>query len=379
MITTKLMEAFAFSAPIVSALVCMVMMLMNAFGRKHSKEERNLRLFLALTYLTTSLGWLGMVFYCVSPRIFTYYCTVFLLTLMLDQVLIYRFVSIITSTGERRRFNRLHLIVPLCFTAISVVGDFTVPVDVQTTLIYSGEGGGGSGFWFRMMYILTTVIFIVYNTLYPLLNLRNIRRYQQFVVNYSSDTYHTSLGWLATVQMLIMITVPLPFAGLLMGIPSVALSYFAWLGALPYFVNYLILCYNLLNDNYLIVPPKDLAEDTTDEADAANVVIDRKYFERYLHDCKPYLDPKLRITDMALQLKTNRTYLSGFINKEYGMNFSRLINRLRLQELDRLRLSARYSGRNNMELVLKAGFANYRNYLRVKTEEDKLTILKVFE
>lgn len=373
------MEAFAFSAPIVSALVCMVMMLMNAFGRKHNRQERKLRLFLALTYLVTSLGWLGLVFYSVSPRIFSYYFTVFLLTLMLDQVLIYRFVSIITSTGECRRFNRLHLIVPLFFTGLSVVGDFTVPVEVQTTLIYSGESGGDSGLWFRMMYILTMVIFIVYNTLYPLLNLRHIRRYRQFVVNYSSDAYHTSLGWLATVQVLILITVPLPFAALLMGVPSVGFGYFAWLGALPYFVNYLILCYNLLNDNYLVIPPEDVAEVTEVNADSKSPALDRKYFERYLHDCKPYLDPKLRITDMAEELKTNRTYLSGFINREYGMNFSRLINRHRLQELDRLRLSARYSGRGNMELVLKAGFRNYRNYLRVKTEEDRLAVLKVFE
>ena len=378
MISMKLIEAFAFTAPIISALVCMVMMLMNAFRHKHNAQERKLRLFLALTYLVTSLGWLGLVFYSVSPRIFSYYFTVFLLTLMLDQVLIYRFVSIITSTGERRRFNRLHLIVPLFFTAVSVVGDFTVPVEVQTALIYSGESSG-SGFWFRMMYILTTVIFIVYNTLYPLLNLRNIRRYRQFVVNYSSDAYHTSLGWLATVQILILITVPLPFAALLTGVPSVVFGYFAWLGALPYFVNYLILCYNLLNDNYLVIPPEDLAEVTEVNADSKSSTLDRKYFERYLRDCKPYLDPKLRITDMAEELKTNRTYLSGFINKEYGMNFSRLINRLRLQELDRLRLSARYSDRDNMELVLKAGFRNYRNYLRVKTEEDKLAILKVFE
>lgn len=350
MISMKLIEAFAFTAPIISALVCMVMMLMNASGHKHNAQERKLRLFLALTYLVTSLGWLGLVFYSVSPRIFSYYFTVFLLTLMLDQVLIYRFVSIITSTGERRRFNRLHLIVPLFFTAVSVVGDFTVPV-----------------------------IFTVYNTLYPLLNLRNIRRYRQFVVNYSSDAYHTSLGWLATVQILILITVPLPFAALLTGVPSVVFGYFAWLGALPYFVNYLILCYNLLNDNYLVISPEDLAEVTEVNADSKSSTLDRKYFERYLRDCKPYLDPKLRITDMAEELKTNRTYLSGFINKEYGMNFSRLINRLRLQELDRLRLSARYSDRDNMELVLKAGFRNYRNYLRVKTEEDKLAILKVFE
>lgn len=378
MIGMKLIEAFAFTAPIVSALVCMVMMLMNAFRHKHNAPERKLRLFLALTYLTTALGWLGLVFYSVSPRIFTYYYTVFLLTLMLDQVLIYRFVSIITSTGERRRFNRLHLIVPLFFTAVSVMGYFTVPVELKTALIFSGESGGSGGFWFRMTYTLTTLIFIVYNTLYPLLNLRNIRRYRQFVVNYSSDAYHTSLGWLATVQVLILITVPLPFAALLTGVSSAAFSYFAWLGALPYFVNYLILCYNLLNDNYLVIPPEDLAEVTAADADGKSVTIDRKYFERYLRDCKPYLDPRLRITDMATELKTNRTYLSGFINKEYGMNFSRLINRLRLQELDRLRLSARYSGRDNMELVLKAGFRNYRNYLRVKTEEDKLAVLKVF-
>ena len=349
MISMKLIEAFAFTAPIVSALVCMVMMLMNAFRHKHNAQERKLRLFLALTYLTTSLGWLGMVFYSVSPRIFTYYYTVFLLTLMFDQVLIYRFVSVITSTGERRRLNRLHLIVPLFFTAVSVAGDFTV------------------------------VIFIVYNTLYPVLNLRNIRRYRQFVVNYSSDAYHTSLGWLANVQILILITVPLPFAALLTGVSSVAFCYLAWLGALPYFVNYLILCYNLLNDNYLSIPPEDMAEDTAADAEGKSMLLDRKYFERYLRDCKPYLDPKLRITDMAEELKTNRTYLSGFINREYGMNFSRLINRLRLQELDRLRLFARYSDSDNMKLVLKAGFRNYRNYLRVKKEEDRLAVLKVFK
>lgn len=363
------MEAFAFSAPIVSALVCMVMLLMNALGHKHNRQEKRLRLFLALTYFITSLGWLGLVFYSVSPRIFMSYYTVFLLTLMLDQVMIYRFVSIITSTGERRRFNRLHVIVPLFFTAVSAVGDFTVPVEMQTALIFSHESGASSGFWFRMMYSFTTVIFIVYNTLYPLMNLCNIRRYRQFVVNYSSDAYHTSLKWLATVQVLILITVPLPFAGLLMGIPSVALSYFAWLGALPYFVNYLILCYNLLNDNYLVVRPEDLAEGSADNDDDQSAVIDRKYFESYLSDCKPYLNPRLKITDMIAELNTNRTYLSGFINKEYEMNFCRLMNRFRLQELDRLRLSTRYSGRESIDLVLKAGFSSYRNYLRVKKEE----------
>lgn len=375
MINTKLTEAFAFSAPIVAALVCMVMMLMNAYAHKQRVQEKKLCLFLALTYLVTSLGWLGMVFYSVSPRIFVYYDTVFLLTLMLDQVMIYRFVSIITGTGETRRFNFLHVILPFFFTVVSAIGSFSVSAEEQTNLIFSGKSLGEAPLLFRLTYVITPVIFVVYNTLYPLLNLRNIHRYRRFVVNFSSDTYRTSLGWLATIQVLILITVPLPFAGLLTGISAAFFGYFAGLGAIPYFVNYLILCYNLLNDNYLVVRPEDTGEDTS----ARNVAIDRKQFERYLRDRKPWLDPKLRITDLAMQLNTNRTYLSGFINKEYGMNFCRLINRYRLQELDHLYSLPSNAAKANITLVLAAGFTNYRSYLRAKTEEDRQAVLKVFE
>ena len=62
-----------------------------------------------------------------------------------------------------------------------------------------------------------------------------------------------------------------------------------------------------------------------------------------------------------------------------NMNFSRLINRYRLQELERLRLLPSNSEKNNIELVLMAGFSNYRSYLRVKQEEDRLALLKMFE
>lgn len=345
MINKSLVEALAFTVPIVCALVCMIMMLMDAGVRKNNRQEKRLRIFLATTYLVTSLGWLGMVFYAVSPRIFTYYYTVFLLTMMLDQVMIYRFVSVITSTGEQRKFNRLHLIIPLLCIAVSVIRDMTV------------------------------LLFIVYNTLYPILNLRNIRRYRQFIVNYSSDVYNTSLGWLAVIQAFILVTVPIPLAGLLSGISSFSSGYIVWLGALPYFINYLILCYNLLNDNYLIIQP----DDTKEEVSVKSTTLELKRFERYLREKKPYLDPNLRITDLARGLNTNRSYLSTFINKEYNMNFCRLINRCRLHELERIRLLSSNSDKTNIELVLMAGFSNYRSYLRVKQEEDKLALLKVFE
>lgn len=375
MIAQELVEAFAFSAPVVCAVGCMLMMLMDARTCKRNRQERRLRLYLALTFLVTALGWLGMVLYAVSPDGFVHYHTVFLLALMLDQVMFYRLVAILTRTGRSRPFRRLHVAIPLVITAVSALSDLLVPAEKQMAVVYGGASLTADT-WFGIVYILTSIVFIVYNTLYPLLSLRNIRRYRRFVVDYSSEAQRTSLDWLLGIQVLILLCIPVPLAGVLLGIDTFASPWFVWLGALPYFAYYLILCYNMLDGNYLIIQPEPAdgkEEDTTQKETA----IDRRQFERYLREKKPHLDPRLRITDLAAGMNTNRNYLSAFINREYGMNFSRLVNRCRLQELDRLRLSPRHSGKSNMELVLMAGFGNYRNYLRVKKEEDKRSLLKV--
>lgn len=377
MIAHEQVEAFAFSTPVVCAVGCMLMMLMDARTCKRNAQERRLRLYLAVIYLVTALGWFGMVLYAVSPDGFVHYHTVFLLALMLDQVMFYHFVALLTDTDGSRRLNRLHVAIPLAVAAFSVGCDIFVPAEKQIAVVYEGASLTSDA-WFGIVYILTSIVFIVYNTLYPLLSLRNIRRYRRFVVDYSSEAQRTSLDWLFGIQLLIFVCIPVPLAGILLGIDTFSSLWFVWLGALPYSVLYIILCYNMLDGNYLIIQPEP-ADGKEEDATQKDSALDRKQFERYLREKKPYLNPRLRITDLAAGLKTNRNYLSAFINREYGMNFSRLINRYRLAELDKLRNSPRYSGKSNMELVLKAGFGNYRNYLRVKKEEDRLTLLKVFE
>lgn len=374
MIARDLVEAFAFSSPVLCAFSCMIMMLMDAYTCRRNTQEKRLRLYLAFTYLVTALGWLGLVLYTVSPSGFTHYHTIFLLALMFDQVMFYRFVALITGTGQPQKFNSLHVLIPLFLTAFSALSDLLVPAEKQMNIIYGGADWTSDS-WFGTVFIFTSIVFIVYNTLYPLLSLHNIRRYRRFVVDYSSDAQRTSLDWLSGMQILILVCVPVPLAGLLLHIETFASSWFVWLGALPYFVYYIILCYNMLDGNYLIVLPDPVKEDTTNKI----TLIDRKRFEDYLREKKPYLDPKLRITDLAIGLNTNRSYLSAFINSEYNMNFNRFINRCRLRELDNIRFLPGYNGRSNMELVLTAGFGNYRNYLRVKKEEDKHSLLKMFE
>lgn len=64
-----------------------------------------------------------------------------------------------------------------------------------------------------------------------------------------------------------------------------------------------------------------------------------EYFESVMEEHKVYLQPNLRIDDVARLMATNRSYLSEMINKEYKMSFSSYINSLRIQYAKNLMLS----------------------------------------
>ncbi|MDR1222991.1 MAG: AraC family transcriptional regulator [Tannerella sp.] len=366
MISKEFIQALVFSTPAVCALACMAMMLLDVLYTEKIRHEKSLRLFLALTFMVAAILWLCLVLQVINHRAFVRCFTLFTLALMLDQVLIFRFVHIITATERGSGFSRLHFVIPVLLTAASTAITLTVPIDRQIEVVY---GNGEGNRLFAVLNSLTSIVFVIYNILYPLLGILRIRRYRRNVTDYSADVQRTSLNWLLLMQLLTLITIPLPIAGLLLNIDVFSSS--SWLstqGALPTFFVYPILCYNLLSDNYVIIAP---AHDNV-PAPGNTFVIDPNRFSQYLQDKKPYLNPRLRITDVAADLCTNRNYVSTFINKEYGMNFSRVINRCRLEELARLHLLPTHKNNSNTELILSAGFSSYRNYLRVKSSEDRL-------
>ena len=365
MINEPIIQALAFSAPAVSALVCMVIMLLDASYSGKSRPERQLRLSLSLTCILSTLCWTGLVFQVTNNKVFVYYHTLFLFTLMAEHVLMYRFVHIITNTERYNRFSRLHYVLPVIMTAISLVCAVALPFEAQEAAIY----GGNSGFTF---YTATGLVFIIYNTFYPTLALIRMRRYRRKIVDYSADKQRSSLDWLIVLQTLSLICIPVPLTGILLNINVFNNFWSSMQGVLPSFFICPIMCYNLLADNFVLIEHDD------DFLSDKFVAIEPKRFVKYLRDKKPYLNPKLRITDVASELNTNRTYMSAFINREYGMNFSRFINRCRLDELDRLHQLPRAKSSTNMDLVLTAGFSSYRSYVRAKNEEDKKRMLKIF-
>lgn len=367
MTTTDIIQVVGFSLPMFAALVCALFMAIH-LKNATEKAQKKLVKIMIMTYISAVSCWFGIIVYVADYDFFVGYNTIFFFSLMIDQVLLYHFLFIITETGRQERFNNLHYMIPVILTLIMGIWSLAVPYEVQYYIVETrGEPAPGY-LWYSHFFSATVPIFILYNILYPLLGLFRVRAYQKEVVNYSADEQRASAGWLYKLIFLVWLTLPVA-SGVLFVHKSVFFSSaLTAMGALLPIFQYLIICYNLMSGNYVIIQPAAMEDGVKDNAKTTK--IDKKKFEAYVKDRKPYLNPKLKITDMCTDLGTNRSYLSSFINNEYGMNFSSYINRQRLDELDKIRLAPQRKGMDGIDLVLCAGFSSYRSYIRVKTRED---------
>ena len=369
MMNDEVLQALIFSAPMVCALVCIIAILTDLFTGEKNRQEKLLHLFLSLIFIVGAMCWLYPVFQTTNQAACVRYFSTYSFVSMLDQVLIYRFVFIVTFYEHSKRFSRLHFVMPVLFAVLAVVADIMVPFDHKMEVVY---GGGGGDRWYAILFALISVTIIVYRIFYPILGIVRIHRYKRTIGDYYADAYSVTLNWFMIVQILLLILTPIQFAGLLRYTDAFIVSWLAVLIPLSALFIYPILCYNLLAHNYVtIVPEEDHLSNNTTE-------IDSKRFMQYVHDKKPFLNPRLLVTDVASDLCTNRNYVSKFINNTYGMNFNQFINVCRLKELERLRLLPEHKDNSTMDLIMAAGFNSYRSYVRAKKAEYDTSILKAF-
>lgn len=102
-------------------------------------------------------------------------------------------------------------------------------------------------------------------------------------------------------------------------------------------VQFSIISYNIIVGNYVLCPGERRLSDDSLVIKKPSL-LSKERFEKYMQEDKPYLNPELKITDLTRELQTNRTYLSTFINRTYGMNFKAYINDCRLREMEALLL-----------------------------------------
>lgn len=77
---------------------------------------------------------------------------------------------------------------------------------------------------------------------------------------------------------------------------------------------------------------------------------------------KIYLDPNLKLSDIAKAAGTNRTYVSAFFNKESDSTFYDYVNSLRIEHACRLLLG---TGANLKLIAEQSGFNSQQSFIRV--------------
>ena len=348
--------------PVVSAAVSLILISLDT-PRSSDTVDRKIHYNMIAVYSLMILFWSGLVMHSIARDTFIPYLPVFFSSFGFIPVFLYRITHIITNTGERKRFPACHFILPACLTLIICAIALVVPFRQRWTAIYDNEVNLTSA-----IIDITFIVCIVLCILYSWLSLLRIKAYKRRIIDYSADIYRMSLDWLSFIILFRVVLQTLPIAGLILGVGLFDRLGLAWaFTTLPAVFTHIVLCLSILSENYVILEPVTAKEKET-AASANNALLGRQQVEKYLEERKPYLNPEFKITDMARDLFSNRTYISAFINREYGVNFNRFINNYRLQEVERLQseVAHRKQKTSMLEIVIHAGFSNYRSYFRAK-------------
>ena len=286
------------------------------------------------------------------------------------------------TTGRHNRWRHVLYLLPslLCMTVVgtlySIMNTDETAVFVKQYL-YCGDSSALSGFawWQAMMHQAIKIIFALQIPFVFFSGWRRITRFNQQIVGNYSFTENKLLTTLKPLLLIFAMASVASFVSNIIGrhnftdsigmlaIPSVSFS-----------VLLLLIGHTGMHQHFTA---KELAEDicepegTPQKKEAeTNFVVDTIGEEiiRVVDGEQLYLQPNLKINDLAQRLNTNREYIYRAINIGMGQSFADFINSRRIDYAARLL-------ENNpntplSEVALKAGFSSpsafYRNWKRFK-------------
>ena len=352
-----LIHLLGYTAPVVSSLLCLSLLVVYSIhqrGKKTVTDKKLLRIMM-LYYVSVSVGWINMILYHFFPKAYTYENALYYLSLLIVQVSFYHLICKLTDIGDERRFPLFHYAIPCVLVAVFVAWSLFVPFDVRHALVTS-RGEIQEGYKaYSMFFTHRFEVRGIYTLVYIPLGIVRLLRYRYAISEYSAGISRNSLRWMYTLIGLSLAIVPLPFSTFFFSKQQYMSSIIFIIPMFIIVIQHGILCFNMLTVNYIIISPEKPDKKGQKPLTKSN-------FETFIRQTKPYLNHDLRITDLTPILKTNRSYLSEFINRIYGMNFSNYINSMRVKELENLRKEPETKRIDDIKLIGAAGFSSYNGY-----------------
>lgn len=194
-----------------------------------------------------------------------------------------------------------------------------------------------------------------------------IRRYDRMVDEFYADTDDKSMRNIQSILYLVLTIAVLSFIVNIIGrarftdheiiLTTTSLMFSALLFAIGY---------EGLHRHFSIIDMRTNKEQVSnDDSAALKDAVNYSMTERIIalvENDKIYLQPDLKLDDLAQMMHTNRTYIYQAVNQQMGISFNEFINRYRIAHAKRLMASDPTLSMNDVALL--SGFASLSSFYR---------------
>jgi len=310
-------------------------------------------------------------------------------SLFLIGPLFYFYVNSLTVSGQAwKRVNWLHFI-PFLATIIVHPAIFQGSVDKVETIIAWLIATRYDNPELRKAFFLDDTIFIaesIHMMIYLSLALITLKDYSRKIKQYSSNLHKVNLQWLKHITVAIILVVLVSF--ILQKTLYVILRYYYYSLDYIYILPMTILIY-LIGFYALRRPGIFLGEmsfEISTKYSGSSLSLEnannyQKMLLQYMEESRPYLNPELKLSELATSLDIHPNHLSQVINERFQQNFFDFINGYRVEEAKK-RLSDPVSNRDTLlKIALDCGFNNkvsFNNYFKKLTDQTPSSFRKEF-
>jgi len=363
--TNLFLDTFSLIAPIFTAATCFTF---ACFSRQdcRRREERQLKNVLMIYLFLNASVWISIFCYVYFPEVFFNLCTFFLIVNILAPIFFYRILGSLVTSGLEKNFSLLHYVGPVLFAGGALVWSLISPDAHEAIRIKLMEIVGSGPLYVGLVSSPIPIIRALFVVVYFSLFVRQLFRYSR---------------WVAYLMILSLFPLFFSLASLLQTPDMLLCGTWGAIAATAIFIQIVVITYQILRRRYLSDTEK-YSETFHEEENETSLfdksrrrvfsgTLTRERLEEWFRSKKPYLNADFKITDVMKEMDVNRTVASSFINKTYNMNFSRFVNRWRIQEFERLLSLINTDNDSVSKLHIQAGFSEIRQYHRAVETERK--------
>lgn len=358
--------------PLFSATVWATMTVI-AILHSNTRKEKEVKWTVFWFYAAFIANWSFIILYTFRPAASVYFNITGYAGLLIIPVQLYHVICKLSETDKLKSFSYWHYALPAVIVGTLLVWSFFVPRDIQVWLL-ENRGLHAPGYEaYSFLFLSKPPMRLVFTVIYMPLGLVRLYRYYRAVIP-GADSLRRPARW----AVILIVCVSVMLVGTLLSFiyprGEFVMKWITLITIPMILLEHITIGYQVISRNFLLyVKEDDESEEEVPDGEntpatgahqPAAMKLNRRNFEAWMKQQKPWLDPALRIAGLVEATGLNRTKISHFVNSTYGVNFNRYINDLRLEEVERLAALPSNAGKTRGELALSAGFANDRNYRR---------------